>query len=52
MFDGDFYGEELHLVVVGYIRPENGEKPLKTSLPKNNNRHRKQLMNTNGQQGC
>ncbi|KAJ0568925.1 putative riboflavin kinase [Helianthus annuus] len=21
-FDEDFYGEELHLVIVGYIRPE------------------------------
>ncbi|GJZ01520.1 bifunctional riboflavin kinase/FMN phosphatase isoform X1 [Tanacetum coccineum] len=33
-FDEDFYGEELHLVVVGYIRPEANFPSLETLVAK------------------
>ncbi|KAF3451563.1 hypothetical protein FNV43_RR07658 [Rhamnella rubrinervis] len=33
-FDGDFYGEELHLVVVGYIRPEANFPSLEDLIAK------------------
>lgn len=33
-FDEDFYGEELHLVVVGYIRPEANFPSLETLIAK------------------
>uniref|UniRef100_A0A2P2M3U7 riboflavin kinase n=1 Tax=Rhizophora mucronata TaxID=61149 RepID=A0A2P2M3U7_RHIMU len=33
-FDGDFYGEELRLVIVGYIRPETNFPSLESLVGK------------------
>ncbi|CAH1417698.1 unnamed protein product [Lactuca virosa] len=33
-FDKDFYGEELHLLVVGYIRPETNFPSLESLIAK------------------
>ncbi|PRQ28752.1 putative riboflavin kinase [Rosa chinensis] len=33
-FDADFYGEELHLIIVGYIRPEANFPSLESLIEK------------------